>query len=259
MTSLSTSYFGPGLPTFDSKRVGITVSGAAWSGYMSPSRTYPTGTARTLLDASRHDADSSRVSTWIGPTQLRTLVAFGPHSGVRKEWTLSPWVGTLEEALDFVDAFVVTWQTSTAPEELQALQVNVDFPSRYLGLSVAPAHDAKMSLFAHLLLTEAARVGGDAFSTHAIQWRSSTHGNAATQALARVMGASASDFRTPTSLAQEMNLPESDVISLLEAHTDLFRRALAADSKGRDLWTLRSRKPKFRELYAAMRERLATW
>lgn len=61
------------------------------------------------------------------------------------------------------------------------------------------------------------------------------------------------DFRTIRGISESTEIPESEVENILGRYPDLVRKSLIPDRKGRELFTLRSRRPKAQELFADIR------
>jgi hypothetical protein len=66
-------------------------------------------------------------------------------------------------------------------------------------------------------------------------------------------------FRTVRGIAAETGLAEGRVQQILETYSNLVRHPKVASGRARDLWTLKSRPPGWRERYLALKEQLATW
>ncbi len=61
------------------------------------------------------------------------------------------------------------------------------------------------------------------------------------------------DFRTVAGISKAVDLSESEVLAILERYPELVRRSAIPDSKGRDLYTLRSRPMTGQEFAAEVR------
>jgi len=66
-------------------------------------------------------------------------------------------------------------------------------------------------------------------------------------------------FRTVDGLVRATSLSEAKVRQILKNRSADVRKPLVPDARGRELWTLRWRPPSWRERYAALKDRIATW
>jgi hypothetical protein len=61
------------------------------------------------------------------------------------------------------------------------------------------------------------------------------------------------DFRTISGISESTGIPEAEVAEILAKYPNFVRKAPVLDRKRRQLFTLRSRRPKAREVLAEIR------
>jgi hypothetical protein len=61
------------------------------------------------------------------------------------------------------------------------------------------------------------------------------------------------DFRTIHGISESTGIPEPEIVNTLARYPELVRKSPIPDRKGRQLFTLRSRRPKAKELFAEIR------